>query len=94
MADTKQLEAQLAEMFAVNKTLTEQNLALASELRFRAQPLIGEMTDSLNAMTLAADKHPQAKATVAKFIEAIDEARAAAEGIDIVRKPHILTRHG
>ena len=76
-----------SELVEVNKRLVEQNLGIAREIQTRALPRIGEMTDALNAFTLnAKGGNASAKEMLKNFFEAFDDARSAAEGLDVVRK--------
>jgi hypothetical protein len=74
----------------VNKRLLEQNLGIAREIQTRALPRLGEMTDALNAFALnAKGGNVSAKEMLKDFFEALEAARGAAEGLDVVRKGQV-----
>lgn len=65
--------------------LADQNKALATEIRFRAQPAIGELTDSIHSMAAAAKEGSvPAKQILGKLFEAIDEGREATSKLSVV----------
>jgi hypothetical protein len=70
--------------------LTEQNLGIAREVQTRALPTLGNMTDALRAFTLnAKNGNVTAKDMLKDFYEALDDARSATEGVDVVRKGRV-----
>lgn len=59
---------------------------LNTELVSRAQPRMAEMIDALHNLTaLAREGKPGAKTVLREFVQALDEARAEASGIQIAR---------
>jgi hypothetical protein len=74
----------------VNEQLLKQNLGIAREIQTRALPRLGEMTDALNAFALnAKGGNVSAKEMLKDFFEALEAARGAAEGLDVVRKGQV-----
>jgi len=75
------------ELVAMVGRLTQENLGIAREIQTRALPSLGNMTDAFSAFTLnAKGGNATAKSMLHDFFEAFDDARSAAEGIDVVRE--------
>ena len=68
------------------RALQQRNLALEQELLVRAQPRLGEMMDALRLVTRNASAgNSAAKQMLSEYFNLLDEARAAASNLSIVR---------